>query len=88
MFIFPRILRQCAHVMKLTKVYTMPVLAGSWRGIVPIPWEKTMEAAETKLEDKTKFLQFMRRTLAWDPSQRPTARELLDDPWLVEDSEA
>ncbi|KAG6016847.1 hypothetical protein E4U54_000349 [Claviceps lovelessii] len=61
---------------------------GSWRGIVPIPWEKTMEAAETKLEDKTKFLQFMRRTLAWDPSQRPTARELLDDPWLVEDSEA
>ncbi|KAG6018178.1 hypothetical protein E4U43_007261 [Claviceps pusilla] len=61
---------------------------GTWHGIVPIPWEKTMEAAETKLEDKSKFLQFMRRTLAWDPSKRPTARELLDDPWLVEDSEA
>ncbi|GAB0135269.1 hypothetical protein EsDP_00003614 [Epichloe bromicola] len=55
---------------------------GNWGGFVPIPREKTLEAAETKLGDKTKFLQFMRRSLTWDPAMRPTARELLCDPWL------
>ncbi|KXX80345.1 Serine/threonine-protein kinase SRPK [Madurella mycetomatis] len=56
---------------------------GNWAGLVPIPMEKTLEATETKLKDKTKFLQFIRRTLAWDPQKRPTARELLQDPWLT-----
>ncbi|KAI8712043.1 Protein kinase domain-containing protein [Fusarium sp. LHS14.1] len=53
-----------------------------WDEFVPIPKEKTLDAAETKLEDKTKFLAFMRRALAWDPNDRPTAKELLQDPWL------
>ncbi|KAG6031391.1 hypothetical protein E4U41_007583 [Claviceps citrina] len=55
---------------------------GNWTDFVPIPWERTLEARETKLQDKKKFLQFMRRALAWDPSDRPTARDLLADPWL------
>ncbi|KAK9237119.1 kinase-like domain-containing protein [Lipomyces kononenkoae] len=54
---------------------------GKWGELVSIP-AKTLEAAETKLDDKTKFLQFIRRTLTWDPKSRPTARELLQDPWL------
>ncbi|KAI1132537.1 kinase-like domain-containing protein [Nemania abortiva] len=57
---------------------------GDWGEFVPIPTEKTLEASETKLEDKSKFLQFIRRALAWDPNKRPTARELLMDPWLLE----
>ncbi|EFY88140.1 protein kinase, putative [Metarhizium acridum CQMa 102] len=59
---------------------------GNWGDFVPIPSEKTLEAAETKLKDKTKFLQFMRRTLAWDPKIRPTAKELMMDPWLLEEA--
>ncbi|KAM0426076.1 hypothetical protein ACHAPT_008707 [Fusarium lateritium] len=54
----------------------------NWDQFVPIPKEKTLEAVETKLKDKTKFLSFIRRALAWDPSKRPTAKELLQDPWL------
>ena len=51
---------------------------------MPIPKEETLEAAETKLEDNTKFLRFVRRALTWDPDARPTARELLQDPWLTD----
>ncbi|RSM07405.1 hypothetical protein CEP52_005268 [Fusarium oligoseptatum] len=54
-----------------------------WDEFVPIPMEKTLEALESKLEDKTKFLAFMRRALSWDPNDRPTAKELLQDPWLL-----
>ncbi|KAM5352874.1 hypothetical protein ACJ41O_005596 [Fusarium nematophilum] len=57
---------------------------GNWGEFVPIPTEKTLEARENKLADKTKFLQFLRRALAWDPAKRPTARELMQDLWLVE----
>ena len=57
---------------------------GIWGEFVPIPVERTLEMAESKLDDKTKFPQFMRRALAWDPRERPTARELLEDPWLLE----
>ncbi|KAL2757045.1 hypothetical protein ACRALDRAFT_208935 [Sodiomyces alcalophilus JCM 7366] len=60
---------------------------GNWGGFVPIPTAKTLEAAETKLTDKTHFLQFIRRALTWDPSKRPTARELLQDPVTVKISQ-
>ncbi|KAK9258479.1 kinase-like domain-containing protein [Lipomyces tetrasporus] len=55
---------------------------GKWGDFVSIP-AKNLEAAETKLEDNTRFLQFIRRALTWDPKERPTARELLQDPWLI-----
>ncbi|EFQ28084.1 protein kinase domain-containing protein [Colletotrichum graminicola M1.001] len=57
---------------------------GNWSEFVPIPREKTLEAAETKLENNLKFLQFIRRALTWDPNARPTARQLLQDPWLTD----
>ncbi|KAL9949920.1 hypothetical protein ACHAQF_000171 [Verticillium nonalfalfae] len=57
---------------------------GVWGEFVPIPKEKTLEAAEAKLKDNSRFLRFIRRALTWDPEARPTAKELLQDPWLEE----
>ncbi|KAE8151541.1 kinase-like domain-containing protein [Aspergillus avenaceus] len=36
-------------------------------------------------EDKTLFIQFIRRMLKWHPEDRSTAKELLQDPWLSAD---
>ncbi|KKY21607.1 putative protein kinase domain-containing protein [Phaeomoniella chlamydospora] len=57
---------------------------GKWGEFVPIPKGKTLEVGETKLKNNTRFLQFIRRALHWDPSKRPTAKELLQDPWLLD----
>ncbi|KAK1507576.1 protein kinase domain-containing protein [Colletotrichum tamarilloi] len=57
---------------------------GNWSQFVPIPKEKTLEGMESKLENNLKFLQFIRRALTWDPIARPTARQLLQDPWLTD----
>ncbi|PKY01492.1 kinase-like protein [Aspergillus campestris IBT 28561] len=56
---------------------------GNWLGLAPIPHHRTMEALETRLEDKTGFLRFVRKTLTWMPEERATAKELLQDPWLT-----
>lgn len=44
----------------------------------------SLEAREERFEGekKEKFLNFIRSMLQWDPKDRLTARELLDDPWL------
>lgn len=52
-------------------------------GLAPISHDRTLEALGIKLEDKTVFLRFIRRTLTWLPEERPTAKELLQDPWLT-----
>jgi serine/threonine-protein kinase SRPK3 len=57
-------------------------ITGKWGDFVPIPSQRTLENTETKLKDNVKFLRFIRRALAWDPDHRPTAKELLQDPWL------
>jgi serine/threonine-protein kinase SRPK3 len=36
-------------------------------------------------EDKINFLAFIRKTLKWNPDERPEAIELLSDPWLMKD---
>lgn len=33
-------------------------------------------------EEKEEFLDFMRHLLAWDPQDRPSAKEALEHPWL------
>ncbi|OJZ90611.1 hypothetical protein ASPFODRAFT_123817 [Aspergillus luchuensis CBS 106.47] len=55
---------------------------GKWLGLAPIPHDRTMERLESRLSDKSGFLQFMRKTLTWLPEERATAKELLQDPWL------
>uniref|UniRef100_A0A0D2Y179 non-specific serine/threonine protein kinase n=1 Tax=Fusarium oxysporum (strain Fo5176) TaxID=660025 RepID=A0A0D2Y179_FUSOF len=36
-------------------------------------------------EEKQRFVQFVKRMIAWRPEERSTAKELLDDPWLYKD---
>ncbi|KAJ6185768.1 hypothetical protein N7519_007069 [Penicillium mononematosum] len=45
--------------------------------------DRTIEALETRLEDNTGFLRFIRRILTWIPKRRATVKELLQDPWLT-----
>lgn len=54
--------------------------------------KKGHEIAQTSLEEeatalegveKAEFLRFLRRLLQWEPSKRPSARELLKDSWLT-----
>lgn len=40
-------------------------------------------AADIQGEDKEGFLQFFQKALKWIPEDRPTARELLFDEWLM-----
>jgi non-specific serine/threonine protein kinase len=56
-----------------------------WRQLVPIP-QVDLERLEQRLvgEDKERFLQFIRKMLTWVPEERPTAEELIFDPWLME----
>ncbi|KAF4342812.1 CMGC SRPK kinase [Fusarium beomiforme] len=56
---------------------------GKWLELAPIPKNRSLEALETQLEDSTRFIAFLRRILTWMPEDRPTARELLQDPWLT-----
>ncbi|PYI05449.1 kinase-like protein [Aspergillus sclerotiicarbonarius CBS 121057] len=46
--------------------------SGKWKDLVPVP-----------RHDQEGFLQFMRRALKWTSEDRPTARELLFDEWLM-----
>ncbi|KAK2841617.1 hypothetical protein FQN49_006078 [Arthroderma sp. PD_2] len=58
---------------------------GRWRGLAPIPdisLEKLAEGIEG--ENKQGFLDFLRKILRWLPEERPTAGELMFDPWLME----
>lgn len=47
--------------------------------------QMSLEAEATALEGAARedFLRFLRRLLQWDPVKRPSARELLKDPWLI-----
>ncbi|KZF22072.1 serine/threonine-protein kinase [Xylona heveae TC161] len=56
---------------------------GEWLGAAPIPHARTLEALETESENKSGFLQFLRKALTWMPEERATAKELLQDPWLT-----
>ncbi|OAG33821.1 hypothetical protein AYO21_12081 [Fonsecaea monophora] len=44
----------------------------------------SLDVREQRLdgENKRLFLEFVKSMLRWDPNERLTARELLDDPWL------
>ncbi|OJZ85764.1 hypothetical protein ASPFODRAFT_61155 [Aspergillus luchuensis CBS 106.47] len=56
---------------------------GNWKGAVDIP-AISLEKLEGNLQGEPQqlFLRFLRETLKWNPDERPSARELLDDSWL------
>jgi serine/threonine protein kinase len=66
--------------------YLLTILIGNWLGLAPIPHGRTMEALESRLENKSSFLRFIRRAVTWTPGERATAKELLQDPWLTGDA--
>ncbi|RJE18249.1 CMGC protein kinase [Aspergillus sclerotialis] len=57
---------------------------GKWSGAVPIP-DHSLESLEGRLEgdEKDDFVRFLRLMLQWRPEERPTAKELLFDDWLM-----
>ena len=61
----------------------MCLASGIWRQAVEVP-KGTLEDAEKRLEGKEKvlFLNFVRKMLKWNPKERSSAKELLDDDWL------
>jgi serine/threonine-protein kinase SRPK3 len=36
-------------------------------------------------EEKRMFIRFAKKMIQWDPEERSTAKELLNDPWLYTD---
>ncbi|KAI2819744.1 hypothetical protein CBS147343_2995 [Aspergillus niger] len=58
--------------------------SGNWKNLVPIP-DRSFEklAADIQGEDVEGFLKWLRLALQWNPEDRPTAVELLMDPWLM-----
>lgn len=58
--------------------------ADNWRGLGEIPDVSPLNEAELYLKGQNKdmFMHFVRKMVAWDPNDRQTARELLNDPWL------
>ncbi|KAJ5286359.1 hypothetical protein N7524_001665, partial [Penicillium chrysogenum] len=89
---------ELAHLAELTAVLGPPPAAflalnpekaaqfwdedGKWKDVVPIPEKGTLESLEGQMDLPLAFVRFMRRTLTWMPSQRATAKDLLEDPWL------
>ncbi|GLA39985.1 hypothetical protein AnigIFM63309_007589 [Aspergillus niger] len=58
--------------------------SGNWNNLVPIP-DRSFEklAVDIQGEDVEGFLKWLRLALQWNPEDRPTAVELLMDPWLM-----
>ncbi|EWG53616.1 CMGC/SRPK protein kinase [Fusarium verticillioides 7600] len=61
---------------------------GKWKGLAPIPKNRSLQELERKLRDSSAFIAFLRRVLTWMPENRPTAKALLQDPWLMTKSSA
>lgn len=61
------------------------VTIGNWKGSVPIP-DQSFEIREQWLhgEDRTLFVQLLRRMLCWMPEERLVAEELAFDEFLMQ----
>lgn len=59
--------------------------AGNWKGAVEIP-DISLESSEEQLrgDNKSLFLDLMRKMLQWVPQKRQTAKQLLNHSWLRE----
>ncbi|TWU71613.1 hypothetical protein ED733_000622 [Metarhizium rileyi] len=52
-----------------------------------VPKDLKFENTVTRIsgQDKTDFLEFVKKMVKWNPAERSTARDLLKDPWLYGD---
>ncbi|KAL2759756.1 hypothetical protein ACRALDRAFT_2094969 [Sodiomyces alcalophilus JCM 7366] len=52
---------------------------------ISLPDRTTLEERETTLagQDKASFLRLVRKLLAWEPAERGTPNELMDDEWIL-----
>lgn len=60
-------------------------MIGNWEGSIPIP-DQSFENRITQLqeEDKELLLGFVRSVLRWLPEERPTAKEMAYDDFLMQ----
>ncbi|KAG8408297.1 hypothetical protein J3459_017901 [Metarhizium acridum] len=60
---------------------------GSLRHPELVPQDMKLENAVTRISgrEKAKFLEFAKKMIKWNPTERSTAKDLLKDPWLYED---
>ena len=49
-----------------------------------MPYDFSFESAinEIQSEERDMFLKFVKRMVRWQPEERSTAKELVEDPWL------
>lgn len=52
----------------------------------PLEQRETTLAGDDKTEDRELFLRFMRKMLQWEPEKRSSARELVEDEWIVKNT--
>ena len=71
-------------LFNMATLITLDFTPGNWKETAPIS-TSNLEHREMRLEghEKDDFLRFLQRMLRWDPEERPSAKELLFDPWLM-----
>ena len=71
-------------LLSMATLITLDFTPGNWKDSAPIS-TSNLDRREIRLEghEKGEFLRFLQRMLRWDPEERPSAKELLFDPWLM-----
>lgn len=61
---------------------------GKWKGVVPLPTEKTLESLANTLagDERNQFVDFIQCLLCWLPEEHLTAGQAYYHPWLRERS--
>lgn len=64
----------------------MLTLSGVFTAGIDLPATTSLEEMERHLamDEKRRFIEFMRKMLQWAPERRSTAEELFQDAWLQE----
>ncbi|KAF5339096.1 hypothetical protein D9611_011210 [Ephemerocybe angulata] len=80
--------RSRAHLAEMIALLGPPppefVARGEFQAGIPIPRSIPLTDRETNLEgsDKRMFVEFLDKMLQWDPKNRQTPKQLLQDEWL------
>ncbi|PGH32834.1 CMGC/SRPK protein kinase [[Emmonsia] crescens] len=72
------------ELARRTKIYSVANGKTSCLCQTSITLEQLAEGIQGDEEQKAGFLRFIRRILRWLPEERPTAKDLFFDPWLID----